>query len=265
MHNKKRCIIFLFSLFIWVPDSFAAERNNLPEHATFAVYEFFPFGYKTKSGETKGLFVEIAQAISRSANIEIDIALLPIPRALRSLSNGRADFLIGGVKSPFLEGMPILSRLSCHHVMIGTNSKTGITDLATARGKRIGFLGSGAFVTRYAVPLGLIPTQATNSDSLHKMLQHGRVDGLFLTDAVFNAQLKTGRFAHKSTREEIEATLNTFINVATLPVYIRGRGNERFPGINSQINDAIKKVMGTETIRDIYRKWGSESGGNCSG
>jgi len=143
-----------------------------------------PLAY-AEGGQTTGLFVELTREALRRAGRSVEFRLMPWPRGLSEIREGKADAIVTMFRTPERETQfaftaePVLEQTEA--LFVKKDDPLPFTgDFAALAGKRIGVVYQTSYGPRIdrAIKDGLfgkVETQGTMVD-LVKMLVHGRID-----------------------------------------------------------------------------------------
>lgn len=100
-----RTVRVLFSVFLfWLAGVSGSWGNGLPESVVVADDQFYPpFAFLSKSGEPRGITVDIWKLWSRKTGIPVEFRLMEWNRVLEEVRDGRADVIGGVFRTPARE------------------------------------------------------------------------------------------------------------------------------------------------------------------
>jgi ABC-type amino acid transport substrate-binding protein len=244
-------IIALFTSPAW-------SSEDMP---SFVAYDFYPFGHK-KNGQISGLFTDLMAEIEKLSGVNVAKAIEPIPRAIQSIARGEIDLILSGVISPAFENTLSLGVVGCHRTNVVTNKKADISSLDDLKNKDMGFVASGFFYKKFGDKYGLNPIQTSSSESMFLMLVHYRVDGIFITDVVFDSY-RTEGIPFSSIPPDWRQQIGTIVVAEVIPVHLRMPKNSKFQFLAPKLSKAIMAGNKNGAFERVYRKYGSSTGGRC--
>jgi ABC-type amino acid transport substrate-binding protein len=183
--------IHFYATTVLVIGLFMAQPANAQNKPKFVTFDFYPFA-QFRADKIIGLFPELMKVIETLSNVSVTITLDPIPRAIRSIATGHNDLIITAASSPAFKQTISLGSLGCSRTIVVTNDKSKITRQADLKDKNIGFVTSGYLFKKYGAKFGIVPVQTASSESMFRMLVRYRVDGIFISDLVFDSYRTEG-------------------------------------------------------------------------
>lgn len=148
--------------------------------------ERMPMAYR-QDGRLTGLMVDLVRETFRRTGRDVEIQLLPWPRCIAELKEGKADAILTIFKTPEREAQFAFTQEEVLHQTESLFMKKGKAfffdgDLGYFSGKKVGVVYQTSYGSRLDQALagslfGEIVTQRTMAD-LVKMLAHGRIDVL---------------------------------------------------------------------------------------
>ncbi len=237
---------------------FPAAAADVP---TFAVYDFYPFGHRVE-GEIKGLFPSIMRKLEALSGIRFAWEIDSIPRATRSVVRGERDLILSGATMPQFKETISLGIVGCNRTVVVTNAKSGISSLADLKGKTIGFVANGFLFRKFGGKYGIVPLETGTSESMFRMLLRNRVDGIFISDIVFDGFRDEGApFA--GIPDDWRDHIGNVVEAEVIAVHLRMAKISKFAHLADKLRMAVAKGNETGAFEASYRKYGSTSGGNC--
>ncbi len=256
MKTARSLILTLFiATFVAGP---AWGASKIPQ---FVTYDFYPFGQK--QGEIiTGLFTEIMAEIEKISGIKVATSIEPIPRAIKSIVSGSKDLIISGATSPAFRKTISLGVVGCNRTIIVTNDKVDISSLNELQNKNIGFVASGFLYKKFGKKFGIVPVQTSTSASMFRMLVRYRVDGIFISDMVFNSYRTEGA-PFSSIPADWRQRIGNIVQAEKILVHLRMPKNSKFLDLIPKFSEAIKTGKENGNFERVYRKYGSSTGGQC--
>ena len=227
----------------------------------FVTYDFYPFGQK-KAGKIAGLFPELMTEIEKLSGIKVTTSIEPIPRAIKSLASGNKDLIISGATSPVFRKTISLGVIGCNTTIIVTNNKTNISSIRDLSGKSIGFVAGGFLYKKFGNKFGIIPVQTGTSESMFRMLVRYRVDGIFISDIVFNSYRTEGA-PFSNLPADWRQRLGNIVQAEKILVHLRMPKTSKFQDLIPKLSKAIEFGKAKGVFERVYRKYGSSTGGQC--
>ncbi len=161
------------------PGAGAAERT-----ITIVTVDRVPMAYM-ENGSLTGLLVDLTREAFRRIGRQVDIKLMPWPRCLADMKDGKADAVVTIFKTPEREAQFDFSREEMLRQTESLFVRKGTIihyngDLRALAGKRVGVVYQTSYGPRLDGALadslfGAVETQRNMGD-LVKMLAHGRID-----------------------------------------------------------------------------------------
>ena len=182
----RNLVLTIFIAAVVAGDAWGATK--IPQYVT---YDFYPFGQR-KAGKIIGLFPELMAEIEKLSGIKIATSIEPILRAIKSLTSRTKDLIISGATSPAFRKTISLGVIGCNRTIIVTNNKVAVSRLTEFNGKTIDFVAGGFLYKKFGNKFGIVPVQTSTSESMFRMLVRYRVDGIFISDMVFNSYRTEG-------------------------------------------------------------------------
>ncbi|WP_448212940.1 substrate-binding periplasmic protein [Colwellia sp. MEBiC06753] len=163
-------IVFLFSI------------NAIQAKSLEVIASHFPFiAEQTENGEFAGLGIELINKIANQLNIELEIKIYPLARALKMMESGQADMFIGPYKSADREKYMLYSQDPFYQDTIVFYKKLGANvvwqgQASQLTGKRIGVIRGWSYGPLLNNNTQLDITKAHNVEACFKMLIKDRID-----------------------------------------------------------------------------------------
>jgi len=227
----------------------------------FVTFDFYPFGQK-RAGKIIGLLPELMTEIEKLSGIKVAKSIEPIPRAIRSLLRGQKDLMITGATSPAFRKTISIGVIGCSRTNIVTNNKSNISSLGKLSGKNIGFVSGGFLFKKFGSNFGIVPVQTSTSESMFRMLVRYRVDGIFISDIVFDSYRTEGAPFSKIPTDWLQR-IGKIVEAEKIQVHLRMSKTSKFQELVPRLSEAIKVGQAKGIFERIYRKYGSSTGGRC--
>ncbi|MDP7601771.1 MAG: transporter substrate-binding domain-containing protein, partial [Rhodospirillales bacterium] len=209
-----------------------------------------------------GLFPELMAEIEKLSGIKITTSIEPILRAIKSLTSGTKDLIISGVTSPAFRKTISLGVIGCNRTIIVTNNKVAVLRLTEFSGKTIGFVAGGFLYKKFGNKFGIVPVQTSTSVSMFRMLVRYRVDGIFVSDVVFNSYRTEGA-PFSSIPADWCQRIGNIAQAEKIFFHLRMPKSSKFQNLIPQLSEAIKFGDANGVFRRIYLKYGSSTSGQC--
>ncbi|MBF0620505.1 MAG: transporter substrate-binding domain-containing protein [Magnetococcales bacterium] len=250
-------VLVLF-VFLLLPGGFVTAENR----PTLALLDFFPFGRAGDSGKPIGLMVDMIREIEKASGIPIDIKLMPIPRALRSVTLGEADLMISYKDDQMLPGVTFLGNMGCLQALLIPHGNSHISSLDDLTDKRIGFISKGYFHIKFAHQFGLIPVEVPSNESmLHMTLRHW-LDGFVINSIVLGAY-KKGLAEHAHLPGDWQTKLGTPIILETMETHLSISRRSKLQHLIPVLSKAVETVKKQGLFQQLYDRYGGVDASNC--
>jgi len=227
----------------------------------FVTFDFYPFGQK-QAGKIIGLFPELMAEIEKLSGFKVAKSIDPIPRAIKSLLSGQKDLMITGATSPAFRKTISLGVIGCSRTNIVTNNKSHISSLSELSGKNIGFVSGGFLFKKFGSKFGIVPVQTSTSESMFRMLVRYRVDGIFISDIVFDSYRTEGAPFSRIPTDWLQR-IGSIVQAEKIFIHLRMTKTSTFQELVPKLREAIKVGHAKGVFDRIYRKYGSSTGGRC--
>ena len=104
--------------------------------------------------------------------------------------------------------------------------------------------------------------QTSTSESTFRMLVRYRVDGIFVSDVVFNSYRTEGA-PFSSIPADWHQRIGNIVQAEKIFVHLCMPKSSKFQNLIPQLSEAIKFGNANGVFERIYRKYGSSTGGRC--
>ena len=235
-----------------------AAGGDLP---SFVAYDFYPFGHRVE-GEIKGLFPDIMSQIEALSGIRVALEIDSIPRATRSVWRGDRDLILSGATTPQFKDTISLGIVGCNRTVVVTNAKSGISSLDDLEGKTIGFVANGFLFRKFGNKFGIVPVETGTGESMFRMLLRNRVDGIFISDIVFDGFRAEGA-PYDGIPDDWRDRIGNVVEAEVIAVHLRMAKSSKFEHLADKLRRAIVTGNRNGAFDKSYRKYGSSSGGDC--
>ncbi len=240
---------------------FSSASGANDAQLTFVIYDFYPFG-KMENGKIIGLFPDLIAEVEKISGIKVVLAIEPIPRALKSIAHGEHDFILSGATSPAFKNTRSLGTVGCNRAIVVTAKKAKLSTLVDLHGRRIGFISNGFLLRKFGNKFGLVAVQTSSGESLFRMLIRNRIDGIFISDIVFDSYRKEGAPFVNFPKDWIQQ-IGPNIEAEKLVIHLRMINKSKHDNAATKIVNAIKIGNKIGAFEAVYRKYGSINGGRC--
>jgi len=237
---------------------FPAAAADVPK---FAVYDFYPFGHRVE-GEIRGLFPSIMRKLEALSGIRFAWEMDSIPRATRSVIRGDRDLILSGATMPQFKETISLGVVGCNRTVVVTNAKSGISSLADLKGKTIGFVANGFLLRKFGSKYGIVPLETSTSESMFRMLLRNRIDGIFISDIVFDGFRNEGA-PYTGIPADWPDHIGNVVEAEVISVHLRMAKTSKFIHLADTLRKAVASGIQSGAFEGSYRKYGSTSGGGC--
>lgn len=211
-----------------------------------------PFSYKD-DGTAKGLYVELAQALTNSLPVKLEIVFCPWARCVKMVEQNQAHMLIGLSKSPerekhfyFLK-QPFFQTSNAFHFFY-MYPEHEIKTHAQLKQKIIGKIRGSAHTPEFDNDKSLNTVDALDVRSMINLLRKKRIDSfIYLGGAVqtyldaYDAQNEIKRSPYS-----IEQKLSGYIVIAN-----EWQGNE----LKAQLDNRMEMLLESGFIDDLYKRY----------
>lgn len=233
--------LFRMGTFLKEPSVAIKPIDGLEKTLVIAAdYDFAPYSYVNSEGEAAGFDVELITDICNRMGYKADINLMSWPAATGSLTDGRADLVVG--KDILLTPDPG----EVHSIPVIDDvyviwSKKKINSSSQLFKEKVGMVSSGAYKKEYAEFVGCIPYVMDSYSDLFKACERGDIDYVL-------CQKNVGQLVNY--QEGIDLDNNYYFDKDYLG-YAMVEGDERI----NHVNKAIDEAFADGTIEMLTNKW----------
>jgi glutamate/aspartate transport system substrate-binding protein len=219
-----------------------------------------PFAYRLSNGEVVGYSVDICQKVveklAKDKGIHgLKMVKVPVNAAERipKLQNHQVDLECGSstLTRERLQQVDFSYPIFFSYMKILSHRKAGIRGLADLKGKRVVVTAGSSGETevrqwngRKALGIAAIQAFPQQSDAFAQLVQ-GRADA-FVTDDVI-------LYGLRATLPDPDSYVVSDEKLTVEPVALMLRKNDA--AFRAEVNAALKSLMSSGEIRQIYRKW----------
>lgn len=260
-----RKLLIIAAMMLALPGQLVVAHTataDTAERLTLAVIDFFPFGFRDGEGRVRGLAQDAATAISRHSTLPIEPLLLPVPRALRSMTRGEVDLLISYNDPVMVPNVSFIGKLGCLNSMIAFRKGLRPSGLKELAGMRIGFVAGGYFQKRFSGRFDLQEVLVPSNESMLRMLLRDRLDGFVINSVIYDAYLNyllPGPELPQGWQNQLAPPLT--LEQMELHLSISKRPNIQQYG--PELTSIVNEMRQSGEFERIYRHYGSQDGGSC--
>lgn len=205
-----------------------------------ADYDFAPYSYVNSEGEAAGFDVELITDICNRIGYKADIRLMSWPAATSSLSDRRADIVVGKdiLLTPDPGEVNSIPVIDDDYVIW---SKKKIKSSSQLFKEKVGMVSSGAYKKEYAEFVGCIPYVMDSYGDLFNACENGDIDYVL-------CQKNVGQLVNYQEGTNLE---NNYYFDKDYLGYAMVENDERI----SLINKAIDEAYADGTVERLTNKW----------
>lgn len=201
-------------------------------------------------------------ALEKRSGITVRRYVASIPRAIRGISDGDYDLIISGAKTNAFKETTSLAVLGCSRLEVVTRQDADINTLSDLKDRKIGFVTGGFLLKKFGHKFGMRPVLANTSASMIRMLLASRVEGIFISDLIFDTYWLTEiPFSNISPRWRLQ--IGNVLEAEVVSVHLRIVNRSKFVNLSSRLTKAAKQAVEDGAVEKVYRKYGIRSGGKC--
>lgn len=221
---------------------------------SIAIIDFFPFGFTDNAGQPQGLFIEIAEVISKQLGQEFNIKLLPVPRALRGVSSGKIDMLISYKDPVMVPNVEFLGKLGCLTSYLIPSAKHKPQNLQQLDSLKVGYITGGYFDKRFSRTLNIQPVEVPSNEAMLTMLLRGRLDAFVINDAVYNAYLG-GLNPHVELPNGWQNQVGKGFPIEAMETHLSISDYSKHKALSPKLKHAISQLFQQRKLKPIYEKY----------
>lgn len=185
------------------PPATAAPRLRM------AVMSVLPLGMVDAGGRPYGMYADIGARVVHDSGLDVEIAVVPLPRAIAQLGAGQTDLLIAFQTGAIAEAALPLYYVADVDVIIAGPRGASFRDLSELRGKTVGQQRGADYDPRFSGDSAIKKYEVADTRQLLRMLLAGRVDAvianrntlLYYLQSVGMSRKQLGRFLLVSRRQ----------------------------------------------------------------
>lgn len=228
------------------------------------IIELFPMGNQGVDGEQSGIFVEIANAISVKSGLRINNAILPFRRAFRAVMSGEMDLFLSFKRQDLDKNLKYLGSVGCAKMLVVARKRIVLGDVKSLSGKRVGFVQGASTGKIYSKKYGMIPVYVPSNGSLFEVLVRKRIDQFMVNSLVYNSYHQ-GLATHVKLPENWQGDVGQPLPVKVHDIHFSISRKSKFLKHADRLEKAVDDLRSIGRFRQIFQKWGTRDGGDCSG
>lgn len=170
-----------------------AQKTHSPAKliANFSTSNVKPWGYISPNNQEKGLLIDFNNALATAANIEINNHIIPYPRAIKEIENGKTDFAVMFKSQQAQEiGISLGEVTETKILLIALSGTPEIKDLSQLGNQLVGFIRGSKYGDKFDNNTQLKKVALGSMKQGIELLLKGRIAGMASTDITFYAALK---------------------------------------------------------------------------
>ena len=225
------------------------------EQVHFVAEDLPPYHFKDKSGQTKGVLVDVVKALAKQAEVDYSIELYPFARAFNLLKNKPNVLMFSLLKSPSREKQFIWLGEILHnaaYLVSSSDSKFQLDSLAQAKHYTVGTIRgyySEAYLRNAGFEEGTNLSLSVKSQNLWSMLFNDRIDFVLTNTLSLNSELNKLGFQIDDVERSLELT--DFPNELHIAANISLE-----PSTADALKMALKTIRANGEYQRILNKWG---------
>lgn len=260
--------MFKFQITLLSVIAFCLAMNPVGAHGQvknspkFIGFDFYPLGQLDKNNNFDGLFFDLMTFFENKSSIKVTKYIDSIPRAMRAINEGEYDLIISSAQSKALRKTKSLGVLGCSHLGVVALKSADIKSLADLKDRKIGFVTGGFLLNKFGEKFGLFPVTANHSKSMFRMLLAQRVEGIFVSNLIFDSYLQT-ELPPAISSSQLRRLTGDILVAEVSPIHLRMVKNSKFLNLSKRLEDTIVQALESGEIEKIFRKYGIRNGGIC--
>lgn len=223
--------------------SFARAEAPIP----VGVRGGFPLATMNGSGDKTGLYVEVLDAIAAQAGTRFDVHMLPFPRLLQYLKEGRLTAVMAVSNDAMrADSVAVGDVMEFDVVAIGRRG-THVHAIEELQGKRICLTRSSSLVPELFADKRYLLQEVSNHESCPRMLDAGRVD--------FIISLPIGLGHLLSRMGKTRADFGEPYRIKRVPVQLLVSRSHADPATIQTLRLGLERAKGAGTIAAIQSRY----------
>lgn len=233
------------------------------EKPRVALLSLFPYYYRDLNGEPTGFSYEVIKLFFGATGTSFDHSAMPVGRIVRQVGSGIQDIAVLYRLPDLLPALDFFATFGCQQVVMVPIRGSKITRFEDVAGKKIAYLVGGRFDRMFASKLDIIGMPFMNAYNIFGKAVLANADAV-----VFN------QIAYESSRQfdprlsgvsaETFAAFNTPIPLVEIELSLVISRKSKFRHLMLEMAAFAKSKIGKVKLEQIFRKYGSSTGGNCS-
>src|SRR5471032_1193915 len=206
-----------------------------------------PFGSFDAAGRAVGVYVDLADSLSRESGIVFTNTVVPYSRAMAMMANGDAD-LVFSIPNSKLDQVarPLLALFKGDIVVIG-RAGTRYNSLAELRGKMVGQVRGAEYAQAFVDDPAIAKHDTVSTEQTMRMLLEGRFDAAI----GFRHAMFYSLRAMKVPRERLGPTL--LLQQRDVSIYLAR--SVRDPAVAAALLKAGTALRDRGVIRDLVERY----------
>lgn len=234
------------------------------ERPRVALLNTFPYYFIDKYGTAKGFMTELAELVFTGINIGYDASPMPLGRVIRQSAAGIQDMAILYRLPEMFPDLEFFATVGCLEIILVPLKKSGIKGLDDIAGKRIAYMQGGRFDRVFASKVDIIGMPIANVRNIFAMAVISQVDAVVFNNMAFESsktfpQRATGVYGN--IWGEFAAPIALLEVELSFVVSRKSAFRSRVP----EIEAFVLSAWGQRKIKTLFRKYGVETGGKCTG
>ncbi|MRW92918.1 transporter substrate-binding domain-containing protein [Duganella sp. FT80W] len=187
--RRRQLTLGLGSALMGMP--YLARAAAQPQPLSLALIELMPWASTTPAGERNGILIDIAETLSALSGIDLQLRLLPYPRAAMMLQHEQVDLMVALQADRLDQVAARLAPLSSEDIVVVGRPGTILRSMADLKGKIVGRLRHAEYDSEFATTPEIIKYDTNTYRQSLEMLRIGRLDAVIFIRSALTFTLKS--------------------------------------------------------------------------